>query len=196
MFGLTEASVIKKAQTGDSSAIGWLFDNHHEAIFRFIWFRVQEHSLADDLTGEVFVRMVAELPRYQDRELPFRAWLYRIAHNLVIDSYRTDKSRMFLPLEQAVLSTNPASHPDEIADQTLTMERVHRALAILDPAQREVVELRFLMGLSLQDAAATLNKTVAAVKSLQHRGLSTLRILLTEQPYRPQHAAYSSESTP
>ena len=83
MFGLTEASIVKKAQKGDSSAVGWLFDNHHEAIFRFIWLRVRDHALAEDLTGEVFMRMVAELPRYQNRDLPFRAWLYRIAHNLV-----------------------------------------------------------------------------------------------------------------
>ena len=195
MFGLTEASVIKKAQKGDSSAVGWLFDNHHEAIFRFICLRVQEYALAEDLTGEVFVRMVAELPRYQDRDLPFRAWLYRIAHNLVIDSYRTDKSHISLPLEQVVLSTNPATHPDEMTDQTLTIERVRQALEALDPAQREVVELRFLVGLSLKDAAAALNKTVAAVKSLQHRGLNTSRILLSENSYRSQSLPFTpSES--
>lgn len=197
MFGLTEASVIKKAQKGDSSAVGWLFDNHHEAIFRFIWLRVRDHALAEDLTGEVFMRMVAELPRYQNRDLPFRAWLYRIAHNLVVDNYRTDKSHMSLPLEQVILHANPATHPDVMTDQALTIERVQQALDNLDPAQREVVELRFLAGLSLKDAAATLNKTVAAVKSLQHRGLSTLRILLTETPHPSATITFTpSESVP
>lgn len=197
MFGLTEASIVKKAQKGDSSAVGWLFDNHHEAIFRFIWLRVRDHTLAEDLTGEVFMRMVAELPRYQNRDLPFRAWLYRIAHNLVIDNYRTDKSHMSLPLEQVILHANPATHPDVMTDQALTIERVQQALDNLDPAQREVVELRFLAGLSLKDAAATLNKTVAAVKSLQHRGLSTLRILLTETPHPSATITFTpSESVP
>ncbi len=197
MFGLTEASIVKKAQKGDSSAVGWLFDNHHEAIFRFIWLRVRDHALAEDLTGEVFMRMVAELPRYQNRDLPFRAWLYRIAHNLVIDNYRTDKSHMSLPLEQVILHANPATHPDVMTDQALTIERVQQALDNLDPAQREVVELRFLAGLSLKDAAATLNKTVAAVKSLQHRGLSTLRILLTETPHPSATITFTpSESVP
>jgi RNA polymerase sigma-70 factor (ECF subfamily) len=197
VFGLTEASIVKKAQKGDSSAVGWLFDNHHEAIFRFIWLRVRDHALAEDLTGEVFMRMVAELPRYQNRDLPFRAWLYRIAHNLVIDNYRTDKSHMSLPLEQVILHANPATHPDVMTDQALTIERVQQALDNLDPAQREVVELRFLAGLSLKDAAATLNKTVAAVKSLQHRGLSTLRILLTETPHPSATITFTpSESVP
>lgn len=197
MFGLTEASIVKKAQKGDSSAVGWLFDNHHEAIFRFIWLRVRDHALAEDLTGEVFMRMVAELPRYQNRDLPFRAWLYRIAHNLVVDNYRTDKSHMSLPLEQVILHANPATHPDVMTDQALTIERVQQALDNLDPAQREVVELRFLAGLSLKDAAATLNKTVAAVKSLQHRGLSTLRILLTETPHPSATITFTpSESVP
>lgn len=197
MFGLTEVSIVKKAQKGDSSAVGWLFDNHHEAIFRFIWLRVRDHALAEDLTGEVFMRMVAELPRYQNRDLPFRAWLYRIAHNLVVDNYRTDKSHMSLPLEQVILHANPATHPDVMTDQALTIERVQQALDNLDPAQREVVELRFLAGLSLKDAAATLNKTVAAVKSLQHRGLSTLRILLTETPHPSATITFTpSESVP
>ncbi|MBK9053512.1 MAG: sigma-70 family RNA polymerase sigma factor [Chloroflexi bacterium] len=180
MLGLSEAEVVKKAQKSDPVAVGKLFDDHHEAIFRFFWARVRDHHQAEDLTGELFTRMVAELPRYQHRDLPFRAWLYRIAHNLVIDSYRTHKGRVSLPLEEASQETSQTDHPDDMLEQTMETERIQQALDVIDPGQREVVELRFLAGLSLKEAAAALNKTVSAVKALQHRGLQSLRLLLQE----------------
>lgn len=180
MSGLREADVIKKAQQGEPSAVGVLFDSHQEAIYRFVWIRVRDHHVAEDLTGEVFMRMVAELPRYENRSLPFRAWLYRIAYNLIVDTYRADKRYASVPLEQAGDVIHPTAHLDEMTEQRLTTERVQQALDVLDPAQREVVELRFLAGLSLKEAAATLNKTVSAVKALQHRGLHALRLLLRD----------------
>ncbi len=180
MSGLAEINHIKKAQKGDPSAVGVLFDNHQEAIYRFIWVRVRDHHVAEDLTGEVFMRMVAELPRYENRSLPFRAWLYRIAYNLIVDSYRANRHYASVPFDQADEIIHPTEPLDEMTEQSLTTERVQQALDILDPAQREVVELRFLAGLSLKEAAATLNKTVSAVKALQHRGLHALRLLLRE----------------
>src|SRR5512139_408824 len=69
-------------------AIGILYDRHQARIFRYLWIRVSSSQQAEDLTGEVFTRMVAFLPRYQQREMPFLAWLYRIAHNLLVDQYR------------------------------------------------------------------------------------------------------------
>ncbi len=191
MFGLPETTIIKRAQKGDPAAAGLLFDNHQEAIFRFVWVRVRDHGLAEDLTGEVFMRMIRDLPRYQDRNLPFRAWLYRIAQNLIIDNYRQDKSRHTLPLEQANEAADPADHPDETVHKNLTIELVQQAMDSLDPDQREVVELRFLAGLSLKDAAAALNKTVAAVKALQHRGLSALRIQLQNRPIANGRAPFT-----
>jgi RNA polymerase sigma-70 factor (ECF subfamily) len=193
VLGLSEAEIIKKAQKSDPTAVGKLFDDHHEAIFRFFWARVRDHHLAEDLTGELFTRMVAELPRYQQRDLPFRAWLYRIARNLIIDNYRTDKNHMSLPLEQANHETSQTAAPDEMLEQTMKTERIQQALDIIDPSQREVVELRFLAGLSLKEAAATLNKTVAAVKALQHRGLYSLRLLLQESSHTPHQIPLNSQ---
>jgi len=193
VLALSEAEIIKKAQKNDPAAVGKLFDDHHEAIFRFFWARVRDHHLADDLTGELFTRMVAELPRYQQRNLPFRAWLYRIAHNLVIDNYRTDKSQLSLPLEQANLETSQTARPDEMLEQTMKTKRIQQALDIIDPGQREVVELRFLAGLSLKEVAEALNKTVAAVKALQHRGLYSLRLLLQESSHTPTQIPLNSQ---
>jgi RNA polymerase sigma-70 factor (ECF subfamily) len=155
-----------------------LYREHHEHIFRFIWSRVHDAQLAEDLTGEVFTRMVANLSGFRDRSLPFRAWLYRIARNLIIDQHRRESSAGALAdvVEQPISQTSP----EEQAETTLTLENVQRALQRIDPEQREVVELRFLGELSLEEVSLVMNKSIPAVKSLQHRGLASLRAHLKE----------------
>lgn len=171
-----EASeLVRRAQNGDRFAIRELYLAHHESIYRFIWSRVHDPALADDLTGEVFLRMVTHLPRYQDRALPFRAWLYQIARHLLIDDHRRNEHRESVPLERVTQRLIERETPEAITERTMTFARVQQALAGLAPDQREVVEMRFLAGLSLHEVALAVGKTIAAVKSLQHRGLTALR---------------------
>ncbi len=162
------------------NAIGELYDRHHEPIFCYVLVRVSDRSLAEDLTGEVFARMVTGLAGYRLTEIPFRAWLYRVAHNLVVDHYRKEKGRQAVPLEHAADLSDPADNPASTVERQLTLEQVQSALSELDPSQREVVELRFLCGLSLREVALALDKTLAAIKSLQHRGLKALRVALEQ----------------
>jgi RNA polymerase sigma-70 factor, ECF subfamily len=171
----TAGDVIRRAQNGDLVALRELYLAHHEQIYRFIWSRVHDPAHAEDLTGEVFLRMVANLSNYQDRSLPFRAWLYGIARNLVIDDYRKSRIRQYVPLESVAGDAVEGKSPEELTEQVLAFTRVKNALSKMAPDQREVIELRFLAGLSLNEVAAAVNKTVAAVKSLQHRGLTVLR---------------------
>jgi RNA polymerase sigma-70 factor (ECF subfamily) len=173
--------LILLAQRGDVDAIGALYDQHHLALFRYIWLRVGERTLAEDLTGDVFVRMLAALPRYRPSPVSFRAWLYRIARNRVIDHYRKEGDRHSTPLEQAEAQKADDQAPLTLFERKLTLERLRRALESLDQTQREVVTLRFLSGLSLQETAGVMGKTEAAIKALQHRGLATLRSTLSEE---------------
>jgi len=172
----------QKAQIGiqseDSLAAEDLYKEHHEHIFRFIWSRVHNAQQAEDLTGEVFIRMVANLSGFRDRSLPFRAWLYRIARNLIIDHHRKESSANVL----ADLVDPSIAQPsvEERAEKALTVEQVQRALQKIDPEQGEVVELRFLAELSLEEVSLVINKSIPAVKALQHRGLSSLRAYLKE----------------
>ena len=172
--------IVARAQQGEAQAIGALYDQHHEALFRYVWARVGERQTAEDLTSDTFLRMLAALPRYRPAQAPFRAWLYRIAHNVVIDHYRQAAHRKTVPLADVEQHAAPHADPAAHIDETLTLERLHRALPQLDGAQGEVVALRFLSGLSLQETAAVLGKTEMAVKALQHRGLLALRQALTE----------------
>jgi RNA polymerase sigma-70 factor (ECF subfamily) len=160
--------------------MGEIYDRHHLHIFRYVCSRVGDNHSAEDLTGEIFARMVANLPDYRPMGVPFRAWLYRIAHNLVVDHYRKEGGQVLVPLDHADGLAGEGNNPDAIVETKLTVERIQRALDTLDQSQREVVVLRFLMGLSLREVALTLDKTVAAVKSLQHRGLLALRAALQQ----------------
>lgn len=170
-----DSGLVRRAQDGDLTAVGALYDQHHQLIFRFIWSRVQDQAIAEDLTGELFTRMVIALPDYRANGVPFRAWLYRIARNLITDHHRKYGGRQAVDLAETAELSTEQDDLMQMVEAKLTAEKVRHALERIDPAQREVVELRFLVGLSLQEAAETLDKTVASVKSLQHRGLKALR---------------------
>jgi RNA polymerase sigma-70 factor (ECF subfamily) len=176
------ASDQQKAQvrtlSEDYLAAEEIYREHHKHIFRFIWSRVYDAQQAEDLTGEVFTRMVANLSGYRDRSLPFRAWLYKIARNLIIDHHRKESSAQAVAdvVDQQVAQTSV----EERAETSLTLEQVQRALQKIDPEQREIVELRFLAELSLEEVSLVINKSIPAIKALQHRGLASLRAHLKE----------------
>lgn len=178
MLDSSDADLVRRAQGGDVNAVGELYDRHHRRIFRYVWSHVRNEYLAEDLTGEVFLRMVTGLPNYRPKGIPFRAWLYRIAHNLTVDHHRKAGRHELVPLYHAEGLSERKNDPSAIVEHRLTAEQVQRALDRLDPLQCEVIVLRFLTGLSLREVALTLNKTVAAIKSLQYRGLVTLRAAL------------------
>ena len=181
MPDLSDAELVERAQGGDVAAIGELYDLHHQDFFRFAWSRLGDRQAAEDLTGELFTRMVKSLGSYRKRDVPFRAWLYRIARNLVVDYRRKHGRYEQVSIDQAdgaVLlhgEDGRSPYPESAVERQLTRDRVRKALESIDESQREVVVLRFLVGLSLKETADTLQKSVPAVKSLQYRGLAALR---------------------
>jgi len=172
--GTSDRELIQRFQQGDPEALGELYDRHQESIFKFILVRVSDPQTAEDLTGEVFTNVIARLPDTPIHN--FRAWLFRIARNQVIDHYRGKEGSAMTSLDDAEIRA--ADRPASTVEQRLMLEHVQHALAGLEATQRDVVILRFLVGLSLQEVAETLNKSVSAVKALQHRGLDNLRQLL------------------
>ncbi len=184
----SEVDLVRRARGGDVNAIGALYDQHHERIFRYLWLRVNDTNLAEDLTGDVFMRMVSALPRYQPIGMPFRAWLYRIAHNLLVDHWRKPGNCEPVPLD-SIEEQSDDCDPGSDVDRKLLVDRLSRALAQLEPNQHEVVVLRFVMGMSLQEVAQAVGKTEGAVKSLQHRGLAALRRALEPEPVQVRHGA-------
>ena len=181
MPNLSSPELIALAQRGNEEAIGALYDAHCQAVFRYFKARSGDQQTAEDLTGEVFRRMLTGLPQYRSLNPPFRAWLFRIAHNLLVDHYRRESGHTVIPLKEAENVSADEIDPASVVEQKLTMEDAHRALSDLEPSQRDVLALRFLSELSLKETAFAMGRTEDAIKALQRRGLAALRLSLAVQ---------------
>lgn len=176
---ISEAILVERAQQGDSHALGTLYDRYQSPIFRYVRVRVQDRQLAQDLTGEVFLRMVEHLSKYRVMEgVPFSAWLYRLTHNHLINYFRKNNSWIQQPLELVEELIESEDNPALLAERRAELRRVRQALEKIDANQREVVVLRFLLGMSINEVAAALDKSIPAVKTLQHRGILAIQAAL------------------
>ena len=178
MPNLSSPELIALAQRGNEDAIGALYDAHCQAVFRYFKSRSGDQQTAEDLTGEVFRRMLTGLPQYRGVDLPFRAWLFRIAHNLLVDHYRRESGHVLVPLRAAENVSADEINPASVIEEKLTMEHAYRAFSDLEPSQRDVLALRFLSELSLKETAFAMGRTEDAIKALQRRGLAALRLSL------------------
>ena len=176
---VTNTDQITRAQKGDPTVVGRLYERYHLGIYQYLFYRVSERQTAEDLTSEVFLRMIRALETYQPRLVSFRAWLYQIAHNLVVDYYRMMSHRNHLQLDEGLLAAK--DDPVSEVDHGLTIASLHAALAKLPEEQRDVVILRFISGLPIAQVAETLGKSEDAIKGLQRRALTMLRAFLTER---------------
>jgi RNA polymerase sigma-70 factor (ECF subfamily) len=171
-----ESRLIQRAQRGDGAACAELYDSHYDAVYRYCYYRLGDAELAQDLTAEVFVRMVEKLDRFKLRGRPLLAWLYTIARNLTTDLYRKKGKVDHLPLDQAtVLAVGDEADLAHAVDRGLQADCLAAALNLLTEDQRRVILLKFMEGRSNGHVARILNKSEGAVKSLQHRALNSLR---------------------
>jgi len=172
------AELVVKAQQGDSTAFAELYEAYTPLIFRFLRRRMEgPDELVEDLTEDVFVKLYEKLDRYVDRGAPFTAWLYRIAHNCLIDYVRKVSRHSEHSLDAAAEVPEPQAGSDY--SNVLDHQVLAPALARLTAEQRRAVELRFLAGLSVAETAAMMERSEEAVKKLQARALVNLRRYLT-----------------
>lgn len=168
-----ETKRLQKARSLDRATIGAIYDEYHQLIYSYIYRRVGEVELARDLTADVFRRFLQAIHNGTGPTDNLRAWLYRVAHNIIVDHYRQLGKQQEFPLqENLILSDHDPSQTAEIRLQT---EKVRQALNHLTPDQQQVVALKFFEGLSNQEVAEITGKPVGAVKSLQHRALASLQ---------------------
>lgn len=169
----SDASLVSAARSGDAAAFGTLYERHRDAVYRYSLARTGSAADAEDMTSDVFVKALGSLDRYQERGLPFLAFLYRIARNAAIDRARAARRRA--PAEE--LPIDLASDHDVERAGIAGAERaiLLAALARLKPAHREVIVLRFIEGYSGPEAAQMLGRSEGAVRILQHRAMGELR---------------------
>jgi RNA polymerase sigma-70 factor (ECF subfamily) len=168
------AELVSKAQQGDQAAFASIYEQYSPLVYRFLRRRLDgSDEIVEDLTEDVFVKVYEKLDRYVERGLPFTAWLYRIAHNHLVDYLRS------LPRTAAHSLDDVAEVPEVAAGaayrQVLDRQSLEPALARLTPEQRQAIELRFMEGMSVAETAATMGRSDEAVKKLQARALANLR---------------------
>ena len=169
----SDAALVHAAKAGDATAFGELYERYRDAIYRFCLSRTGTSHDAEDLTADVFVKALQSIDRWQDRGLPFAAFLYRIARNAAIDRSRTLKQ----PLSVDGLLVEPASKQNVELEATFAVEKsiLLAALTKLKSEHRDVVVMRFIEGYSALEVAGVLGKTEGAIRTLQHRALERLR---------------------
>jgi RNA polymerase sigma-70 factor (ECF subfamily) len=176
-----EANLLKRARKFDQEALTWIYQRYHDAIYRYIYHHLGNSQTAEDLASDVFRRFLQTLRNGSGPTRQLNAWLYRVAHNLIVDELRRRKHRNHESLDGPPGDTlrDDAVSLDDLAGNAIAIERVRRALLELTEEQRQIVVLKFLEGMSNAEVAEITGKTVGAVKALQHRGLDALRAQLT-----------------
>jgi RNA polymerase sigma-70 factor (ECF subfamily) len=173
-----EHKLIKRAKNGEGEAFGALYDRYLTPIYRYIFLRVGSNKAnAEDLTHQVFLSAWQNIKSYEFKGFPFSSWLYRIAHNAVIDYYRTSKVHIDI---NALSSTELVESPDfqiEL-DKRADLAKIKSAIAKLETDQQNVIIMKFVNDLTNKEIAKILGKSEGAVRVIQHRALKKLKDLI------------------
>ena len=176
-----ERAIVDAAIGGDEAALAELYNLYFPRVYRYILARMGNPFDAEDLTEEVFLRVLDAIGRFQWREAPFSAWLFRIAHNAVISQRRKEGARgRSSPLSEALPVDSQG--PEEMVANRLALNEVMKAADTLPEAQRRVIGYRFAAGLTVAETARAMGKGEGNVKVIQHKAIAKLREMLTQRP--------------
>ncbi|MEV4456686.1 sigma-70 family RNA polymerase sigma factor [Microbispora sp. NPDC049633] len=168
-------SLVLRAKTGDSEAFGMLYDHYLELVYRYVYFRVGSHALAEDLTSETFLRALRGIAEFTWQGRDFGAWLVTIARNLITDHFKSGRNRLEVTTAEILDTPLDGPHiPENAVVANMVNERVMQAIKQLGAEQQECVILRFLHGMSLAETAKIMGKKSGAIKALQFRAIRAL----------------------
>lgn len=180
---------VGRAQEGDAAAFAVLYEDYYDRIFRYVSFKTGNSLEAEDITAEVFVKMLESIDSFRWQGYQFSSWLFRIAHNLIVDHFRKRGRRHIVALDDApAAATEYNPDLDRKLDVDMSMVPVQEAMKDLTDLQREVISLRFAAGLSVAETARAVGKKGNAVKALQHAGIKKLRGILSAEVSVPAGA--------
>jgi RNA polymerase sigma-70 factor, ECF subfamily len=171
--------LVDRAQQGDRGALEELYLMHFDRIYSYLQMSVGNRHDAEDLTNQTFVKMLESIDRFEWRKVPISAWLFRIAHNLAMDHFRSHK-RWQPEEEPPEPEGSEVRSAEEEALHAIGRQSMLAMIEDLSVDQQQVLTLKFVFNFSNADAATILGKTEGAIKSLQHRALATLQRQLTK----------------
>jgi RNA polymerase sigma-70 factor, ECF subfamily len=178
----TVMDIVGRAQSGDADAFGELYDRYVDVVYRYIYYRVSNVSLAEDLTSETFIRALRRITSYTWQGRDFGAWLVTIARNLIADHFKSGRYRLEVATSDLVEAgaDRREEGPENEVLAAITNEALLEAVKALGPEQQECISLRFLQGMSVAETAAIMGKNEGAIKALQYRAVKSLSRLLPE----------------
>ncbi len=172
-----EESLVLRAKERDEAALTQLYEENFDKIYRYIVLKIGDRTEAEDMTQQVFLKAFKSISGYRSKGSPFSSWLFRIAHNQVVDHWRKKSKRATVPLEETLVGSGN-SNPGSDVERKMDIENLVAATKRLTGLQQEVVSLRFAGGLSVAQVARLMGKTEGAIKALQHSAIVSLRKML------------------
>jgi RNA polymerase sigma-70 factor (ECF subfamily) len=177
-------NLVERAKAGDAEAFGLIYDRYLDTVFRFVYFRVGNRQLAEDLTSETFLRALKRLSSFTWQGRDLGAWLVTIARNLVADHFKSGRYRLEVTtgdvLDAEREDRGPEGSPEAAVVDHITNVTLLTAVKQLNPEQQECIVLRFLQGFSVAETARAMGKNEGAIKALQYRAVRALHRLLPE----------------
>jgi RNA polymerase sigma-70 factor (ECF subfamily) len=164
------------AEKQNQARLASLYEESYDKIARYAYLHTGDRAQAEDIAGQVFLKALESLKSYEERGLPMQAWLFRIAHNLVVDHLRKKTKNKTVPIDS--VNIEDEADPADIAEKNIELARVNRAMEQLTREQREILGLRFFSGLTSKEAGSILNKSDGAVRETQRAAIEKLRKLL------------------
>ena len=175
MEAISDQSAIEQAVSGSQEAFSILYERYVNRIYNYIFYRVGNAHDAEDITARVFYRAMGSITRYDYRGLPFSAWLYRIAHNLVANWYRDNARKKEVLLEEVGQFQQRSEHLEVAMVQSQENEILMKAIRSLPAERQQLIILKLVEDLSNQEIGEIMGKSEGAIKSLYHRTLISLR---------------------
>lgn len=169
-----EEVLVQRAQKQDNEAFAQLYEAYFDKIYRYISFRVRNDMEAEDMTQQVFMKVLNSILSYKSQGVPFSSWVYRIAHNLVVDFMRQQNKKSTVDIDGLQL-VSLAEDPQEMIEKQIDVEDLKKATQRLTASQQEVLSLRFAGELSIIECAQIMGKSEGAIKALQHSAVLALR---------------------
>ncbi|MEX2245639.1 MAG: sigma-70 family RNA polymerase sigma factor [Dehalococcoidia bacterium] len=173
-----ERETVDRARAGDQQALADLYDWYMPRIYRYALARLGHQAEAEDLTEEVFLKMLGAIGDFRWKEVPFSSWIFRIAHNHVASHFRRAAQRGGTHVELTEEIVDWRHDVAAVIEERITIEEVRRAASQLPDAQREVIAMRFAVGLSIAETAKALGKREGNIKALQHKAVARLQKML------------------
>lgn len=176
-----EEDILARASQGDKDAFGALYERYAERIFNYVYYRTGNQHDAEDLTARVFQRAMNHIRNYTDRGVPFSAWLYRIAHNLVANWHRDRSRKQEIAIDDLPVLPTKSDHPERNLVRSQEQEALLRMIRKLPPERQNLLILKFVENMSNAEIGNIMGRSEGAVKSLYHRTLLALRDQLEDQ---------------